>query len=127
MAEDNTQIETANQVFGDWSRGEMHMTLRERRSKITAHLEGQSRTPVLSELVFDLLVHLALNAETELDTDLVDSFAWRYELEPTEASLQMPNGRRADLATVLTGEQTSESIEVINALAPMGFSTKLQP
>ena len=72
MADDSPQLETTGHAFGVWSGGQLQSTLRERRAEYVSHLEAQLRVPVLSELVFDLLVHLALNADAELDEALIE-------------------------------------------------------
>ena len=85
MAEADTH--TAELSGLNWARGEVQTTLRERRSAVLKRLDDQQRTPVIAELVFDLLVHLALNPDTPLDESIVESFAWRHEVELNEVSV----------------------------------------
>ena len=101
--------------------------MRERRSIVLAHLENQIKTPLIAEVVFDLLVHLALNPDIELDSQLVESFAWRHELDAKETALQRPNGTRVPLVELLLDKDEWQHVELVNALLTLGLSGKLRP
>ncbi len=125
MAEEETK--TPAPQGGTWATGELQSILRERRSAVLSRLDVQQRTPVLAELVFDLLVHLALNPDTALDESIVESFAWRHEIELTEVSVPLLDGSRALLTDVLLDQNVPSTVEVVNALLALGFASKLKP
>ncbi|MEE2755838.1 MAG: hypothetical protein VYA30_04220 [Myxococcota bacterium] len=127
MAELTENIEKTRQFMGQWSAGEFHTSLRERRSVVLSHLEGQLRAAVIAEVVFDLLVHLALNPDIDLDAQLIESFAWRHELDAKDVVIQRPNGRRVQLVPLLTDSNSLDDVELVNALLTIGFNGKLKP
>ena len=95
-----SEHEPAATVAG-WSPGELHETLRRRRTAVLKHIDQNPKSDVLSELVFDLLVHLALNPDSELDEKLVESFAWRHELDSADAQIRLLDGTRKSLPELL--------------------------
>lgn len=106
---------------------ELRKIVHRRRLSVFEHLDEQFQLDRLSEVVFDLLVHLALNSDVELSSEVVDSYLWRYELDDEKTFLQMRDGRRLRLFQLLEERHVISSIEMVNALLCQGFARKLQP
>ena len=111
-----------------WSPGVFQEALRGRREAILARLDMRGDGAAMSELVFDLLVHLALNREAEDIDKLVASFARRHDLNPGEAAVDLGDGALLHISHALNpANRTPEIVAVINALFSRGFAEKIAP
>ena len=111
-----------------WSPGVFQEALRARREFILYRLDQRPDASALSELVFDLLVHLALNRDAEDIDKLVSSFARRHDLNPNEAMLDLGDGSVIHISDALNpAHRTPEIINVVNALFSRGFAQKIAP
>ena len=111
----------------DWSAGGFQARLRERRASVLEHVEAQLNADAMAEVLFELLVHLALNPETELDQNLVESFAWRHEIQPSDVHFQTLAGERLHVYSMMGDAARPATIEVLNALLTLGLLQKLKP
>ena len=114
-------------MSSNWSAGGFQARLRERRAAVLEHLEQQLNADVMAEVVFELLVHLALNPETELDDALVESFAWRHEVEPSDVHMRGLGGQRSHLGDLIRDVEKPSSLELTSALLTHGLMRKLAP
>lgn len=101
--------------------------VKRRRASVFRHLDEQFQTELISEVMFDLLVHLALNADVELAAEVVDSYLWRYELDDAKTFIQLKDGRRLRVIELLEERHVVSSVEMVNALLCNGFARKLRP
>ncbi|MEE2789769.1 MAG: hypothetical protein VX589_20680 [Myxococcota bacterium] len=128
MADATEKLETADaSEISDWSAGGFQARLRERRAAVLEHIERQLNADAMAEVLFELLVHLALNPETELDQNLVESFAWRHEIQPSDVHVQDLSGQRQHLYTLMGDVERAATAEVLNALLTIGLLKKLKP
>ena len=107
--------------------GELRGILRDRRTQIFEHLEQQLLGDKLADVLFDLLVHLALNPDVVFSDEIVESYLWRHELESAQAVLSTHSGRRIGIKEFLAEKHVDESVEYANALLARGFARKLSP
>jgi hypothetical protein len=106
---------------------DLRTIVRKRRASVFRHLDEQFQTDLISEVMFDLLVHLALNADVELSPEVVDSYLWRYELDDAKTFIQLKDGRRLRVIELLEERHVVSSVEMVNALLCHGFARKLKP
>ncbi len=99
-----------------------------RRRAVLAALERVPKRDVVAEVVFDVLSHVALNAEAVLEGPLVDSFARRHGVDIEALSLPATLGGGTLRALLLQGESTKgPGLEAVNALFTLGYAVKLAP
>ena len=106
---------------------DLRTIVKRRRVSVFNHLDEQFQTDLISEGMFDLLVHLALNADVELGAEVVDSYLWRYELDDSKTFIQLKDGRRLRVLELLEERHVVSSVEMVNALLCHGFGRKLRP
>lgn len=109
------------------SRSVFHRMLRSRRAAVVARIDRRLDTPQIAGLVFDLLVHLALNPDTAVDSNLVESFARRHRLSLQEARLMVADDRGRPLLDCLADPDDPDAVEAVNAYFSRGFAEKLGP
>ncbi|MCB9529690.1 MAG: hypothetical protein H6701_15100 [Myxococcales bacterium] len=101
--------------------------LRTRRSRVAARIERRLDAAQLAGLVFDLLVHLALDPDAVVDTTLVESFARRHRLGLEAARIPVEDDRTRPLIECLAEPDDPAVVDAINALFARGFAEKLGP
>lgn len=109
------------------SRSVFHRMLRARRQAVARRIDRRLDTPQVAGLVFDLLVHLALNPDTEVDSTLVESFARRHRLGLEETRLAVADDRSQPLLDCLAAPDDPAAVDAINAYFSRGFAEKLGP
>ncbi|MCA9539275.1 MAG: hypothetical protein KC620_10340 [Myxococcales bacterium] len=107
-------------------RSVFHRALRKRRDAVVARFETRDETPRLAGLVFDLLIHVALNPDTDVDATLLASFARRHRLGSDRPAL--PTAERVmPLLDALAEPAEPGVIDAVNYLFSRGFAEKLSP
>lgn len=101
--------------------------LRTRRSRVAARIERRLDAAQLAGLVFDLLVHLALDPDAVVDSTLVESFARRHRLGLEAARIPVEDDRTRPLIECLAEPGDPAVVDAINALFARGFAEKLGP
>jgi hypothetical protein len=99
-----------------------------RRRVVLASLARMPQRDRVAELVFDVLTHVALNADTQLDFELVDSFGRRHDLDLQTTVL--PREFAVQSLRDLLGRGDSPpgpALEALNALFTLGYASKIGP
>lgn len=109
------------------SQSVFHRVLRARRTAVARRIDRRLDTPQVAGLVFDLLVHLALNPDAEVDSTLVQSFARRHRLSLEQARLAIGDERTRPLLDCLADPGDPAAVDTINAYFSRGFAEKLSP
>jgi hypothetical protein len=117
--------------FDEASPGVFLSAVETRRRQVLYALESMHARERVAEFLFDLISHLALNADAVLDAALFDSFARRYRLDDDdgEQRLRLPNGFGPELGlrNLLTrGPVKGAGQDALNALFTQGYAAKLR-
>lgn len=104
-----------------------------RRRQVLSALDTMPERDRAAEFLFDLLSHLALDAEAVLDGALFDAFARRYRLDdealgPAKGPLRLPGGLGGDVPLrdrLIRGAHSGPSLDGLNALFTLGYARKL--
>lgn len=105
----------------------MHRLLRARREAVAARLDRRIDAAQISGLVFDLLLHLALNPDADVDSTLVESFARRHRLGLDAARVPVSDRESRPLIDCLAAPEDPDVVEAIDACFSRGFAEKLAP
>lgn len=98
-----------------------------RRSRVVARIDRRDDTAQIAGLVFDLLVHLALDPDATADATLVESFARRHRLGLDAAQIAVDDDRNRPLVECLAAPEDAAVVDAISALFARGFAEKLGP
>ncbi len=109
------------------SQSVFHRVLRARRIAVARRIDRRLDTPQVAGLVFDLLVHLALNPDAEVDSTLIESFARRHRLSLEQARLAVADERTRPLLDCLAEPGDPAAVDAVNAYFSRGFAEKLGP
>lgn len=105
----------------------LHRALHARRAEVAARFDRRLDTPQVAGLVFDLLVHLALNPDTAVDETLIESFARRHRLGLEAARIAVEERRTRPLIDCLANPDDPDVVDAIDALFARGYAEKLGP
>lgn len=105
----------------------LQRALFERRSRVVARIDRRDDTAQLAGLVFDLLVHLALDPDATVDAMLVESFARRHRLGLAAAQIAVDDDESRSLVECLAEPDDAGVVEAMSALFARGFAEKLGP
>lgn len=105
-----------------------------RRREVLSALDTMPERDHAAEFIFDLLSHVALEAEAVLDGELFDEFERRYHPEdetpgtPTGSPLRLPSALGGDVPLrdrLTQGSLSGPALDGLNALFTLGYARKL--